>query len=194
MSPKKTDSAKNQVRIIGGQWRGRKIPVLGLPGLRPTGDRQRETLFNWLAPFIEGARVLDAFAGSGALGFEALSRGASYVLLLDKSSKAAGNLRECATLLGAGAEIQCQDALAYFEADHSQRTDNFNLVFLDPPFSESLANKSVAALGSSALLSKNALVYLEQSRRDPAPLVPENWSTHREKVSGEVSSYLYQVQ
>lgn len=196
MNQKKTGGAKHQVRIIGGQWRGRKLSVPDLPGLRPTGDRQRETLFNWLSPYIDGARVLDAFAGSGALGFEALSRGASSAVLLDNSSVAVANLKACVSLLGADANavVQCQDAIAYFNAAQLPDPGPFDLVFLDPPFSASLMNKSIAALDSGPLLSNNSLVYLEQNRRDPAPLVPENWSINREKSSGEVSSYLYQVE
>lgn len=196
MTRKKIAPAKHQVRIIGGQWRGRKLTVPDLPGLRPTGDRQRETLFNWLAPYIDGARVLDAYAGTGALGFEALSRGASLAVLLDNSSEAVANLKECASLLGAGenAVIQCQDAITYFDATQLLDSEPFDLVFLDPPFSESLMNKSIAALESGPLITKHSLIYLEQNRRDPAPMVPENWSIYREKNSGEVSSYLYQVQ
>jgi 16S rRNA (guanine966-N2)-methyltransferase len=196
MNRKKTGNAKHQIRIIGGQWRGRKLPVPDLPGLRPTGDRQRETLFNWLSPYLDGARVLDAFAGSGALGFEALSRGASYALLLENSSEAVANLKECISLLDAeaNASIQCQDALAYFNADQLPESDPFDLVFLDPPFSASLIKKSIVALDSGSLLSNHSLVYLEQNRRDHAPLVPENWSVYREKSSGEVSCFLYQVE
>ena len=194
--PKKNNS-KNQVRIIGGQWRGRKLPVLDLPGLRPTGDRRRETLFNWLAPYIEGARILDAFAGSGALAFEAMSRGASEALLLDISSEAVNNLQQNILILDIGSQVQtkCTDALSYFDAQ--PRGDRspapFDLVFLDPPFQENLLDSAVEKLISGQILSANALIYLELGNRKGLPKVPETWSLLKEKSQGEVTSLLYRA-
>ena len=193
--PKK-NSLKNQVRIIGGQWRGRKLPVLDLPGLRPTGDRRREMLFNWLAPYIQGARVLDAFAGSGALAFEALSRGASEALLLDSSSAAVGNLQQNILVLDIGSRMQaqCTDALSFFSApDIGDNPSSFDLIFLDPPFQEDLLDSAIEKLNCSQLISANATIYLELGSRKGLPKVPGNWDLLKEKSQGEVTSLLYRA-
>lgn len=196
MTRKNTSPSTNNVRIIGGANRGRKIPIADLPGLRPTGDRLRETLFNWLAPYIEGAQVLDAYAGSGALAFEALSRGASRALLLDNSNIATSQLKQSAALLNADAEIRCQDTLHFLKSttDSGSRSDSvFDIVFLDPPFGDSLMQGAADALAQSTLLSPRALVYIEQARSQPNISAPANWNLHREKTLGEVSCQLYQL-
>ena len=197
LSMPKKNNAKNQVRIIGGQWRGRKLPVLDLPGLRPTGDRRRETLFNWLAPYIEGARILDAFAGSGALAFEAMSRGASEALLLEISSQAVRNLQQNILALDADSQAQtnCTDALSFFDAQPTKDKNSatFDIVFLDPPFRENLLDRAIEKLNSSQILSTNALIYLELESRKGLPKVPKNWSLLKEKSQGEVTSLLYRA-
>lgn len=196
MTRKNTSPSTNNVRIIGGTNRGRKIPVADLPGLRPTGDRLRETLFNWLSPYIEGAQVLDAYAGSGALAFEALSRGASRALLLDNSNIAINQLKQSAALLKTDAEIRCRDALQLFNStagSNSEFDSGFDIVFLDPPFGDSLLQGAVDALAQSTLLSPRALVYIEQARSQLNISAPVNWNLHREKTLGEVSCQLYQL-
>jgi 16S rRNA (guanine966-N2)-methyltransferase len=195
MNKKKTSSTSgnNSVRIVGGSNRGRKIPVADITGLRPTGDRLRETLFNWLAPYIEGSRVLDAYAGSGALAFEALSRGASQALLLDNSALAADQLKKSAEILSAKAEIRCQDALQFFRSTVDSQFKPFNIVFLDPPFGNSLLQDSVKALTQSYLLSSGALIYLENEKALAPISTASNWKLLREKTQGEVCCQLYQL-
>lgn len=190
MRRQNSGSTRNQIRIIGGKWRGRKIPVAELEGLRPTGNPMRETLFNWLAPYIEGARVLDAFAGSGALAFEALSRGANEAVLLDISPVAISQLKQCAHLLDANTEIICGNALDYLR---SRNSGTFDLVFLDPPFGLSLMPDCIDALANNDHLPPNALIYIEQPRSVATPSVPDNWSMFREKTRGEVRCFLYQA-
>ena len=149
-------SQSQQLRIIGGKWRGRKVRFASQAGLRPTLGRTRETLFNWVRPSIHQARVLDLFAGSGALGFEALSQGAERCVLVEKNRRTAQVLKDQAAQLECGPEcvIECSDALAYL-----RRTDEtFDLVFLDPPFdTPHLLEQSLAALP----LSEHALIYVE---------------------------------
>jgi len=146
------------VRIIGGRWRGRKLKVGEGEGLRPTPDRVRETLFNWLQPVLDGARCLDLFAGSGALGFEALSRGADSVVMVENNPSLAALLREQAVYLGAtSAHISHADALAWLNGE----TRSFDIVLLDPPFSDSLLEQACARLFDRRLLVDGALIYME---------------------------------
>ncbi|KTC39054.1 16S rRNA (guanine(966)-N(2))-methyltransferase RsmD, partial [Pseudomonas putida] len=136
VKPKQPHGGQGHLRIIGGQWRSRKLGFPEAPGLRPTPDRVRETLFNWLAAHIEGAKVLDAFTGSGALYLEALSRGASMALALDANATAISSLRHNLDLLGcATGQLLQSDALKYLE---TQTPSAFDLVFLDPPFHQNL--------------------------------------------------------
>ena len=153
--------ANNEVRIIGGQWKGRKLKFPDRVSLRPTLSRVRETLFNWLAPSIHDARCLDLFAGSGALGFEALSRGAAEVTFVERDRKAAEALKRNASLLGANATIFCTTASRFL----ARTRDPFDLIFLDPPFGD----RAAAALLEKLLenhLTPGGLLYLEQDRRD----------------------------
>ncbi|MFM7272675.1 MAG: 16S rRNA (guanine(966)-N(2))-methyltransferase RsmD [Gammaproteobacteria bacterium] len=183
------DSPRGRVRIIGGCWRGR---VLGFPeteGLRPTPDRVRETLFNWLQPRIEGSHCLDLFAGSGALGFEALSRGAATVTLVERSPAVALQLREAARLLAAsGARIVQRDALAFLGEAQAAA---FDIVFLDPPFHQGLVERAIGALCCPGMLSASALVYVESGKDEPAPQTPTSWTLYREKRAGQVAYRLY---
>lgn len=167
----------SEVRIIGGQWKRSKLPVADKPGLRPTPDRVRETLFNWLGQSLEGWRVLDAFAGSGALGFEAASRGATEVLLLERDAMLAKTLQASAARLKAQTmTIQCADALAWMARSAPAR---FELVLLDPPFGQDLFLPAVKV--AAPLLVAGALVYLEApSLIDPPPeLGLERWKSGR---------------
>ena len=187
--PKK--STLSTIRIIAGQWRGRKIPVAEIEGLRPTGDRIRETLFNWLDAEIEGARCLDLFAGSGILGLEALSRGAGEVVALESSQVAVNALNEAAKLLGASAlQVMQRDAVQWLK---SQPAESFDLVFIDPPFQAGLLDESLALLAASNSLAAGALIYIERDRNDDPPQLPAGWQVHKDKVAGSVSYALYRV-
>jgi 16S rRNA (guanine966-N2)-methyltransferase len=178
----KSRQAPFQVRIIGGSHRGRRLPFADLPGLRPTGDRIRETLFNWLQPYIEGARCLDLFAGSGALGLEAASRGAAKVVMLDTATavirQLAANKRELeldqVTIIRA-------DALQWLEHEPTP----FDIVFLDPPFVGNLLAPLCQRL-SMGWLADNALIYLEDTASRDLPDLPEGWELRKSKTAGDV--------
>jgi 16S rRNA (guanine966-N2)-methyltransferase len=182
--------ALGQLRIIGGQWRGHKLHFADVEGLRPTGDRVRETLFNWLAPVISGAHCLDLFAGSGALGFEALSRGATHAILVEKDSAATALLKQN------GALLKTEQAQV-IQAEASQWLNTFNpekpfdVVFLDPPFAADLLQPCCDLLQRPGLLSKNSLVYIETDRHQSPPITPPTWDLFREKTSGQVCYRLY---
>ncbi|MFT3929707.1 MAG: 16S rRNA (guanine(966)-N(2))-methyltransferase RsmD [Spongiibacteraceae bacterium] len=197
MTTTRTSSGKNrkpiepdgELRIIGGQWRGRKLRFPSLPGLRPSPDRVRETLFNWLAPEITGARCLDLFAGSGALGLEALSRGASFCQFIDAARAAAMRIESHLTLLSCGdAQTYCGDALQWLR--QSSPTP-FNMVFLDPPFRQDLLNECCALLDTHGWLSDRAWIYIESATDEPEPIVPPSWQLHRDKQAGQVAYRLY---
>ncbi len=180
----------NQLRIIGGEWRSRRLSFPDAPGLRPTPDRVRETLFNWLAPYVAGAKVLDPFAGSGALFLEALSRGAAMGQALDSSNIAVSSLREhLGTLRCSVGQVQTADALRYLE---TQPAIAFDLVFLDPPFNQNLLPATCTLLEERQWLADEAWVYTE-SEAPPSSLgLPGNWRLHREQKSGRVYYALWQ--
>jgi len=168
------------VRIIGGAWKRSKLPVADRPGLRPTPDRVRETLFNWLGQDLSGWHCVDAFAGSGALGFEAASRGAAEVLLLESERQLAASLEATRARLSAGTvTVRCTDALAWLAraADHSA-----DLVFLDPPFDSDLLMP--ALLACRHLLRDGGFIYVES--RAPLGELPEGWAVHRQSKAGAV--------
>ncbi|MDO3387561.1 16S rRNA (guanine(966)-N(2))-methyltransferase RsmD [Gilvimarinus sp. SDUM040013] len=176
------------LRIIGGRFRGRKLPVANIDGLRPTGDRIRETLFNWLAPWLVDARCLDLFAGSGALGLEALSRGAAHVELWEKHPAAAGAIAESLSLLQAAqARLSRGDTL-----DTLQQAPRgaFDIVFLDPPFAGELWQPCIDALGP--WLAQEAWVYIE-SPIEANYTVPNTWQAYRQKQAGRVCYALFRV-
>jgi len=178
---------RNEVRIVGGRWRGRKIRFPAAPGLRPSPDRVRETLFNWLAPVIQGARVLDLFAGSGVLGFEALSRGAAAAMLVENDRSVVRQLRDTAAALGAAsAEVVEGDALAWLQQDRGP----FDVVFLDPPFGTELQEAALRRLSRPGYLAPGAFVYLERPAADGSPALPDGWTLHRSGRAGDVGYYL----
>lgn len=182
-------TANGQLRLIGGQWRGRKLSFPAVDGLRPTGDRIRETLFNWLAPELQGARCLDLFAGSGALGLEALSRGAAQSLLLERDSRAAAALRHNLELLSTNAgRVVHTDSLDYLHQGNND--EPFDVVFIDPPFSQQLWQASIEALELGRWLAPDASIYLEAPRDLPIA-APAHWRLHRDKQAGQVSYRLY---
>src|SRR5215469_4721762 len=180
---------RNEFRIIAGEWRRRKLHFPLLPGIRPSPDRVRETLFNWLRERVPGAHCLDLFAGSGALGLEALSRGAARAVFVDRERVAAEALREHLQLLGArGGEVVQSDALAWLEG----APQGFDLVFLDPPFDSDLLPRALARLETGGWLKPQALVYLEYPV-DAAPALPAGWGTWRESRAGRVGFSLLHV-
>lgn len=180
-----SSALRSRLRLIGGAWRGRHIEFSEEPGLRPTPDRVRETLFNWLQPLMAGSHCLDLFAGSGALGFEALSRGASSVTLVEQSGTVAAALRANASRLGAtDIEIVTGDALAWLRRGVKRRYD---IVFLDPPFHSGLLKQALEILGGEGMLSPGALVYLESDSAEELPSLPEGWSVYRDKRAGKVA-------
>lgn len=176
-------------RIIGGEWGSRRLAFPSVDGLRPSTDRVRETVFNWLSPYLPGAQVLDMFAGSGSLGFEALSRGAKHCVFLELSKSAVSALNENRELLQASASVVQIDALVW---QHTE-TALFDLVLLDPPFRKNLLQPAIDALISSGSLAENALVYIEQEKELPAPIVPVGWQLLKQKEAGQVSYRLYEV-
>lgn len=167
--------ASNQVRIIGGEWRRRLLRFPDVAGLRPTPDRVRETLFNWLGQRLTGQRCLDLFAGSGALGFEAASRGAREVVLVEQDSRALKSLRENKELLGAGGiEIVAADGLSYLAGECGR----FDVIFLDPPFAEGLLPTALA--GAATHLAPEGKIYIEFGGRPDL----EGWRVLREGRAG----------
>jgi 16S rRNA (guanine966-N2)-methyltransferase len=175
-----------KVRIIAGRFRGSKLDVPDAPGLRPTSDRVRETLFNWLQPRLPGARCLDLFAGSGALGFEAASRGAARVLMLERDARLAQSLRDTAARLRAEAvDVRATDALAWLRAPADAA---FDIAFVDPPFDAGLHATALAAL--APWLAPGALVYVEAPAGAEAG-VPAGWTPHRAGRTREVEYALY---
>ncbi|MDH4108480.1 MAG: 16S rRNA (guanine(966)-N(2))-methyltransferase RsmD [Gammaproteobacteria bacterium] len=173
-----------RLRIVAGKWRSRVLPVADVPGLRPTSERIRETLFNWLQPYIEGARCLDLFAGSGALGLEALSRGAAQVTFVESSGVASANLRRAfETLDAAGAELVQANAYQWLE---SSAPGSYDIVLLDPPFADDALGGLCATLEERGWLAPAAWIYLEQDRSRPLPDLPAGWALTHEKTAGNV--------
>jgi 16S rRNA (guanine966-N2)-methyltransferase len=178
------------LRIIGGQWRGRKFKFPAVEYLRPTPDRVRETLFNWLMPSLQGARCLDLFCGSGALGLEALSRGAAAVTFVDSSNKVIQNLRQiCRTLETDVADFYLGSAERFL----GQQPVAFDIVFLDPPYDLDLIAGTAQQLDAGGWLKPGAWIYVEHDGRCDLTLLPAEWHLHREKTAGQVHYCLYQV-
>ena len=169
------------IRIIGGQYRGKKLSFPAIEGLRPTPDRVRETLFNWLMNTIHDARCLDAFAGSGALGFEAFSRGAGKVVLIEQHAAAYTNLKKVALLFNSPklATIN-QDACTYMQ----QTKEQFDIIFLDPPFVENHIPECITILENTSILAPGGLIYLESAQE--ITLDPAIWTQVKQKKAGQV--------
>jgi 16S rRNA (guanine966-N2)-methyltransferase len=180
----KKKSQPGQLRIVAGIWRSRLLEIVDVPGLRPTSERIRETLFNWLGPQIHGAMCLDLCAGTGALGLEALSRGAASAVFVERSSQAAAVLRKNAENLGASAAvIVTADAERYLQqAQH----DAFDIVFLDPPFAAELHGKLCRLLDEQGWLAPNARVYVEMHKGQSEILLPNSWQVLKNKTAGNV--------
>ncbi|WFQ79254.1 16S rRNA (guanine(966)-N(2))-methyltransferase [Xenorhabdus sp. SF857] len=188
MTKKPQRASLGQIRIIGGKWRGRKLPVPDSDGLRPTTDRVRETLFNWLMPVIQGARCLDCFSGSGALGFEALSRYASHTTLIEYDRNVAKQLSANLALLKAeNADVVQGNALQYLINTGTP----FDVVFLDPPFRKGMLTETINLLETNNWLAEESWIYVEAEAESAATEVPPNWQLHRQKTAGQVAYRLY---
>ena len=185
-------SKSGRLRIVAGNRRSRLLDIAEVEGLRPTSERIRETLFNWLAPTLHGSRCLDLYAGTGALGLEALSRGAAEAVFVERSPVAARQLQKNIDLLDArGASVVTQGALDYLQREAS---GPFDLVFLDPPFADDLLEETCRLLAARGLLAAGARVYLEQDRAKPEPRLPDNWTIKKNKTAGNVRYLLAMVE
>lgn len=189
MNRPRAGGAPGKVRLIAGRWRGTRLAVPDAPGLRPTSDRVRETLFNWLMPALPGARVLDLFAGSGALGLEAVSRGAAHATLIERDARLAQALRDTVARLPGGDAVRVlpADALAWLRQP-AEPAPPYDIAFVDPPFAAGLWPEVLQRL--PARLAPQAWLYLE-SPVDLAPAPDADWRLHRESRTREVRYALY---
>jgi len=177
-----------QLRIIAGKWRSRKLAFPPLENLRPTPDRVRETLFNWLQPDVPGSMCLDLFAGSGALGFEAASRGAGEVIMVEKNRDASSALSRNIGMLEAGnIQLVVDDALEWLM--QNQRV--FDIVFLDPPYKAGLLGRCCELLQNGKNLTENAKIYVEHASGDEKFYIPDSWECLKHKSAGQVSYKLF---
>ena len=193
MPQNRTKTKPGKLRIIGGEWRSRLLAVADLPGLRPTTDRVRETLFNWLQNYLPGASCLDLFAGSGALGFEAASRGCKSVLMFELQAEAAAILAaNIKTLQADKIQLLQQDVMHWLKTADKQSvvTAPFDIVFLDPPFASDYLATACQLLEQQQLLSEFACIYIETDSGQPLPELPASWHVVRQKKAGQVSYYL----
>lgn len=182
-------SKAGQFRIIGGQWKGRKMRFVEVEGLRPSLDRVRETLFNWLQWDIRGADCLDLFAGSGALGIEALSRGAGSVQFVELNKKAAHQLRENLNSLNIkNSDLQTGDALEFVK----NQQQPFDIIFLDPPFHKGIAQQVIDLIENSQILKSETLIYIEVEQGLELA-IPDNWQLLKDKKAGQLWYKLYQI-
>ena len=192
-------AGRNSVRIIAGAWRGRRIHFPDMPALRPTPDRVRETLFNWLQHSITDARVLDLFAGSGALGLEALSRGARHAVFVEQFPAAARALQEQLIRFGGAAKgrILQMGAARYLrtpsEPFGEPFGEPFDIAFLDPPFGTNALAEYIPLLDAGGWLKVGSLVYLENERAAGVPALPGHWELLKSKSAGEVGYHLVRV-
>ncbi|WP_143871448.1 16S rRNA (guanine(966)-N(2))-methyltransferase RsmD [Catenovulum sediminis] len=182
------------VRIIAGQWKGRKLSVADLPGLRPTTDRVKETLFNWLMFEVAESRVLDCYAGSGSLSFEALSRGARYATLLEKSKAAAvslkANLSNLKGLPPSAAAVVQTDTLDYLQTHNS--AESYDIIFIDPPFRQGLLEKTCRLVTENNYIAKQGLIYLEYENELAQLTLPSSWKLLKSQTAGQSKYQLYQ--
>ncbi len=187
--PSARPGQSNQIRLIGGEHGGRKLKFPDGRGLRPTSDRIRETLFNWLSPVLPGAVCLDLFAGSGALGLEAASRGASRVTLLDSNPAVSRQLQENIKILGLEERVSVlqEDAQRWL----STPATACDIVFLDPPFADDCLDHCVTLLQTAGWLAPGAHIYIERALGSDAPRVPDSWQLSKQKQAGQVIYSLY---
>ena len=190
--PGQSQKTSNIVRIIGGQWRSRKLHFNDIPDLRPTPDRVRETVFNWLQPVIVGSRCLDVFSGSGALGFEALSRGATHCLFIDNHPQSTSDIQHNLKLLKTDAgETMTGDSLQILQHLHESPSDKqFNVVFIDPPYAMNCALQCCQLLNEHQWLANEAYIYIESPTAIDEQQLPAHWNLHRQKKAGNVHYHL----
>ena len=182
---------RGKVRITSGEWKNRNLEVPDIDGLRPTSERVRETLFNWLMPSIHKSVCLDLFAGSGSLGFEALSRGAKHCTFVEKSKLAFSQIKTTRTSLNAvNSEVHNCDAIDFLSSVHNH---NFNLVFLDPPFSDDYLISSIESIHEYQLVSSGGYIYIEFNKNNDLFDLPDNWSVIRKKIYGNVCFILIEI-
>lgn len=189
--PKRPGSS-NTLRIIGGTHRGRKLQFPDSKGLRPTADRVRETLFNWLQNDIAGSHCLDLFAGSGALGFEAVSRGAAYVAMVEAAGPVVSRLKDNVALLGEQQKIEVFQAKAEQWLQNNEK--RFDILFLDPPFADDSLDYMTEQLIRFRVLKDNALVYIERDVKQSLPDLPSDWHLQKDKRSGQVAYSLFSLE
>ena len=188
---KNNSKNRGKVRITSGEWKNRNLEVPDIDGLRPTSERVRETLFNWLMPSIHKSVCLDLFAGSGSLGFEALSRGAKHCTFVEKSKLAFSQIKTTRTSLNAvNSEVHNCDAIDFLSSVHNH---NFNLVFLDPPFSDDYLISSIESIHEYHLVSSGGYIYIEFNKNNDLSDLPDNWSVIRKKIYGNVCFILIEV-
>lgn len=187
----KNNKAKaSKLRIIAGEWRSRQLPIPDIEGLRPTPDRVRETLFNWINHFVPGATCGDFFCGSGALGLEALSRGAKHLTFVDNSRVVSQQMTANLATLGAtNAEVIAQNAAAFLETATPRPLD---IIFLDPPFRKGWLAQIIPLL-EKGWLAKRALVYIEMEKEAALPPLPNNWTLQKEKTAGQLVYRLFEI-
>lgn len=186
--PQRKNNHANILRIIGGDWRSRKLTFVDAIGLRPTPDRIRETLFNWLQGRVHGSRCLDLFAGSGALGLEALSRGAGELIFVEKNKAVATQLKRNLDALKSDALVYQDDALDFLQ----NQSQAFDIIFLDPPYRQGLLEKSLALINKQKLLQEHSLIYLEHESEITFDWQDFDLEMLKSSNSGQVSSFLLQ--
>jgi 16S rRNA (guanine966-N2)-methyltransferase len=191
---KQQAKSSGQLRVIAGVHRGRKLPVLDLQGLRPTTDRQKETLFNWLMMDVNGSVCLDLFAGAGSLGIEALSRGARQTLFVEKNKAAASNIQQNLVLLkyeNSQAKVFHNDAFTVLSGELSNSV--FDIVFIDPPFNASLVQRSIDMINEHITLAQGAKIYVECEHTAANFSVPTHWSLIKQSKSQQSCAQLFQA-
>jgi 16S rRNA (guanine966-N2)-methyltransferase len=187
--PKASESG--ELRIIGGEWRSRRLQFPAVDGVRPTPSRVRETLFNWLAPALPGSHCLDLFAGSGALGLEALSRGAGSTWFVDQSRRLCDALQSNLNQLDCGhSNVSCSDVTEFLRSRPARPAD---IVFMDPPFRQGWPERLVPLIEQNGWISRGGWIYLEHERELASMPVPAHWQEHRQKQAGQVCYRLYRV-
>ena len=185
----KPRSDQGELRIIGGDWRSRKLTFPSVGGVRPTPARTRETLFNWLSFHLPGSRCLDLFAGSGALGLEALSRGAGSAVFVDHTKDLAQALRSNLRLLKSDSgEVICQSVDAFLVHPPSQA---FDILFMDPPFRQGWLATLLPMIESNNWVKPGGWIYVEHESELPSPEAPASWALHRQKTAGQVTYCLF---
>jgi len=194
---KKSEAGQSQLRIIAGRWRGRKISFPTNLSIRPSPDRVRETVFNWLAPYIMNSRCLDLYAGSGALGFEALSRGSSSLVFVDIEQAIINTFEIHHQTLKIESEIG-ENAVTYVKSDaqaYLSTLDDtkFDLIFLDPPYQQDMIPAIINIIDSKELVNSDGIIYIEMAKSETFPEVPANWKLIKNKVMSQVACYLIQV-